>query len=169
MPVGFIYFYKVVFPLFISGLSSIITQWQITIKAFKLLNQVSTEVKWAMNNQPRKKSTYSKTLSNQLIYMWYYALRHEMKNGGHVLALVVVVGSADHEHPYTHVFPSGSVVKNLPAMQEQSQESEVRSPGREDPLDGGMENHSSILFWRIPCTEEPGGLQSTGLQRDGHD
>ena len=50
MPVGFIYFYKVVFPLFISGLSSIITQWQITIKAFKLLNQVSTEVKWAMNN-----------------------------------------------------------------------------------------------------------------------
>ena len=50
--------------------------------------------------------------------MQYYALRYEIKNGGHVLALVVVVGSADHEHTYTHVCPSGSAVKNLPVMQE---------------------------------------------------
>ena len=45
---------------------------------------------------------------------------------------------------------------------------EVRSLGREDPLEEGMASHSSILAWRIPWTEEPGGLQSTGLQRVGH-
>ena len=41
----------------------------------------------------------------------------------------------------------------------------VRSLGREDPLEEGMATHSSILAWRIPRTEEPGGLQSMGLQR----
>ena len=41
--------------------------------------------------------------------------------------------------------------------------------GREDPLEEGMTTHSSILAWRIPWTEEPGGLQSIGLQRVGHD
>ena len=42
-------------------------------------------------------------------------------------------------------------------------------PGPEDPLEEGMATHSSILAWRIPWTEKPGGLQSTGLQRAGHD
>ena len=41
-------------------------------------------------------------------------------------------------------------------------------PGREDPLEEDMATHSSILAWRIPCAEEPGGLQSIGLQRAGH-
>ena len=45
----------------------------------------------------------------------------------------------------------------------------VQSLGREDPLEEGMATHSSILAWRIPWTEEPGGLQSMGLQRVGHD
>ena len=45
----------------------------------------------------------------------------------------------------------------------------VRSLGRADPLEKDMATHSSILAWRIPWTEEPGGLQSTGLQRVGHD
>mgnify|MGYP007134204067 CR=1 FL=1 len=52
------------------------------------------------------------------------------------------------------------VGKNLPAMQE----TRVPSLGREDPLEKGMATHSSILAWRIPWTEEPGGLQSMGLQ-----
>ena len=56
-------------------------------------------------------------------------------------------------------------VKNLPAMWE----TQVRSLGQEDPLEEGMATHSSFLAWRIPCTEEPGGLQSTGSQRVGHD
>ena len=57
------------------------------------------------------------------------------------------------------------MVKNLPAMQE----TPVRSLGWEDPLEKGMAPHSSILTWRIPWTEEPGGLQSMGLQRIEHD
>ena len=57
------------------------------------------------------------------------------------------------------------MVKNLPAMQE----TQVRSLGREDPLEKDMATHSSILAWRTPWTEEPGGLQSTGSQRVRHD
>ena len=48
-------------------------------------------------------------------------------------------------------------------------ETQVRSIGREDPLEEGMATHSSVLTWRIPWTEEPGGLQSMGSQRVGHD
>ena len=56
-------------------------------------------------------------------------------------------------------------VKNLSVMQE----TQVRSLGKEDPLEKGMASHFSILAWRIPWTEEPGRLQSTGSQRVGHD
>ena len=55
-------------------------------------------------------------------------------------------------------------VKNLPAMQE----TWVLSLGWEDPLQESIAAHSSILPWRIPWAEEPGQLQSTGLQRVGH-
>ena len=55
-------------------------------------------------------------------------------------------------------FLGDSVVKNLPARQE----TWVGSLGWEDPLEEGMATHSSILAWRIPWTEEPGGLQSIG-------
>ena len=58
-------------------------------------------------------------------------------------------------------------VKNLPAMQE-LQETQVRALGQEDPLERGLATHSSILAWRTPWTEEPGGLQSIGLQRVRH-
>ena len=53
-------------------------------------------------------------------------------------------------------FPDGSVVKNLPAMQE----TQIQSLGPEDPLEKEMVTRSSIFAWRIPWTEEPGGLQS---------
>ena len=56
-------------------------------------------------------------------------------------------------------------VKYLPAVQE----TRVRSLGWEDPLEEEMANHSSILAWKISWTEEPGGLQSMGSQRVGHD
>ena len=56
-------------------------------------------------------------------------------------------------------------LKHLPAMWE----TWVQSLSREDPLEKQMTTHSSILAWRIPWTEEPGGLQSTGSQRVGHD
>ena len=56
-------------------------------------------------------------------------------------------------------------VKNLPAVQETG----VRSLGWEDLLEKEMATHSSILAWKISWTEEPGGLQSMGSQRVGHD
>ena len=59
----------------------------------------------------------------------------------------------------------GQRLKHLPAMRE----TWVQSLGWEDPLEKEMATHSSILAWRIPWTEEPGGLQSTGLQRVGQD
>ena len=59
-------------------------------------------------------------------------------------------------------------VKNLPAMQE-TQEMRVRSLGQEDPLEKEVATHFSILAWRIPRTEEPGGPPSMGSQRVGHD
>ena len=54
------------------------------------------------------------------------------------------------------------MVKNLPAIQE----TWVQSLSKEDPLEKGMTTHSNILAWRIPWTEEPGGLQSMGSQTD---
>ena len=57
------------------------------------------------------------------------------------------------------------MVKNLPAMQETG----IQSLGQEDPLQKGIATHSRILVWRIPWTEEPDGLQSTGSQRVRHE
>ena len=65
-------------------------------------------------------------------------------------------------------FPSDSVVKNPPAMQE-TQETWVGSLGQEDPLEEEIATHSSILAWKIPWTKEPGRLQSIGSQRVGYD
>ena len=57
------------------------------------------------------------------------------------------------------------MVKNLPAMQE----TWVQFLGQKDPLEKRTATHCTILAWRIPWTEEPGGLQSTGSQRVGYD
>ena len=61
--------------------------------------------------------------------------------------------------------PLAQIVENLPAMQD----TWVWSLGQEKPMEKGMVTLSSILAWRIPQTEEPGGLQFMGLQRVGHD
>ena len=66
---------------------------------------------------------------------------------------------------YYILFPWWLRIKHLPAIQK----TWVRSLGWEDPLEKEMATHSSTLAWRIPWTEEPGGLQSTGSQRVGHD
>ena len=63
------------------------------------------------------------------------------------------------------VVAGDSVVKNLPGMLE----TRVQSLGWEDPLEKGMATHSSTLAWRIPGTEEPGGLPFMGSHRVGHD
>ena len=65
-------------------------------------------------------------------------------------------------HKVSEGIPDGSVG---PAVQE----TRVPPLGQEDPLEEGMATHPSTIAWRIPWTEEPGGLQSIGLQRVGHD
>ena len=74
-------------------------------------------------------------------------------------------GRGEREHVFRmkgreEGFPPAQTVKNLPAM--------VQTLGQEDPLEKEMATHSSIFAWRIPCTEEPGGLQSMGSQRVRH-
>ena len=64
----------------------------------------------------------------------------------------------------TRGFPVAQLVKNLSAMQE----TWVQSLGQEEPLEREMAIRSGILAWKIPWTEEPGGLQSMGSQRAGH-
>ena len=73
----------------------------------------------------------------------------------------------DLEFQFHHLWASlgAQTIKILPAMQE----TQVRSLGREDPLEKEMATHSSILARKIPCTEEPGRLQSMALQRVEHD
>ena len=62
------------------------------------------------------------------------------------------------------------MVKNMPASvgDERDKETQVLSLGREDPLEEGVATHSSILARKIPCTEEPGRLQSLGSERVDH-
>ena len=60
------------------------------------------------------------------------------------------------------------MVKNVPANAGDTRDIGLIL-GQDDPLEKGMATHSSILAWRIPCTEEPGGLQAMGLQRVRHD
>ena len=71
---------------------------------------------------------------------------------GHTLGERVITGQLG--------FPGGSAVKNLPAVQE----TQVRPLSGEDPLEEETVTHSSLLVWRIPWTEEHGGLQYVGLQ-----
>ena len=66
---------------------------------------------------------------------------------------------------YSWASPVAQLVKNLPIMWE----TWVQSLGRKDSLEKEMAIHSTILAWEIPCTEEPGWLQSVGWQRVGHD
>ena len=75
-----------------------------------------------------------------------------LQHAGSLISVVICKG-----------LPRGSAVKNLPAVQD-VQETRVRSLGREDPLEEGVATHPTILLWRVPWTEEPGGLQSIGLQ-----
>ena len=77
------------------------------------------------------------------------------------------VKGSPFESTYTSVWASllTQTVKNPPAMLE----TRVQPLDQEGPLEKGMATHSSILAWRVPCTEKPGGLQSMGWQRVGHD
>ena len=95
-------------------------------------------------------------------------IRHIWKCFSEVLGLQIVSHQelqVDPNDKNTHMFSGAPLVKNPPAMQE----TWVRSLGWEEPLEKGMATHSSILAWRIPWTEEPGGLQSIRSQKVRHD
>ena len=97
----------------------------------------------------------SSAFSKSSLYLWKFLvhilLKPSWKGFEHYLA------SMQNEHNCV----IAQTVKNLPIMWE----TWVWSLGQEDPLENGMATHSSVLAWRIPWTEEPGGLQSMGLQR----
>ena len=78
---------------------------------------------------------------------------------------MLTIEDAPFDTPTGTIVSEAQTVKNLPAMQETG----VQFLGQEDPLEKGMETHSSILAGRIPRTEELGGLQSTGSQRVRYD
>ena len=88
--------------------------------------------------------------SNMIYFIWEFFIN---KHHIHPLKLVCVT--------YRMGFPDGSVVKNLPAKQK----TRVQSLGLQDSLEKKMTTHSSALAWKIPRTEEPGGLQSMGSQK----
>ena len=82
-------------------------------------------------------------------------------------------GSEGEGVPRSPLLPSPFLCRASPVAQRQEsppviQETQVRSPGQEDPLEKEMATHSSSLAWRIPWVEEPGRLQSMGSQRVGH-
>ena len=85
-----------------------------------------------------------------------------------IIRIIIIIFYYDIIILYVMGFHGGSVVKNLPVMEE-PQEIQVRSLGQEDSLKKGMATHSNILAWRITWTEEPGRLKFTGLQRAGYD
>ena len=76
----------------------------------------------------------------------------------------LLLSESDPEYPLG-AFLVAQIVKNVPAMQE----TQVQSLGRKDLLEKRMATHSTILAWRIPWTEEPGGLQSMGSKKAGRD
>ena len=78
-----------------------------------------------------------------------------------ILSMREALGSTPSTSIFILGFPVAQTVKNLPAMEE----TWVRFLGQEDPLEKGMTTCSSILAWRIPWTEEPGGLQSMGVAK----
>ena len=98
---------------------------------------------------PRERSSPSAVFTQNSVFLEAWGILEYLNGGLHCSRASLVA----------------QMVKNLPAMQE----SLVRSLGQEDPLQKEMATHSSILAWRIPWTEEPGGLQPMGSQRVGHD
>ena len=91
----------------------------------------------------------------------YPCLENPMDGGAWQATVHGVAKSRTGLSDFTFTLPGGSVVKNLPAMQE----TQVQSLGQEDPLMKEMATHSSILAWEMPWTGQLGGLESMWLQK----
>ena len=110
-------------------------------------------------------TNHSSVLFSTASYLSFY--RHK-KNAGSCLECISVLWKLNQSINDNYILKNyaslvAQSIKNLPA----GQETRVRSLGQEDPLEKAT--HSIFLAWKIPWTEEPGGLQSTGLQRVRHD
>ena len=103
-------------------------------------------------------------IGTYVVWPWEWILRFQSPGKAHLHKNIFLIALASY---YLHSCLSSSVVKKLPVMQE-TQETPAWSMSQEDPLEEEMATYSSILAWEIPWTEEPGGLQSIGLQRAGH-
>ena len=109
------------------------------------------------------------SLSHSIGFLYFFALicrEGFFISPCYFLELCIQMGiSFLYSFTFSLDFPVAQMVNNLPVRQE----TRVQSLGWEVPLEKAMVIHSSILAWRIPWTEKPGGLQSMGLQRVGHD
>ena len=118
---------------------------------------------WSEGGVPRRTGQRE----TPLVALWMGERGHEPRETGSLSQLEEPRGPSLWNSPVAQWLGCGSPGGSdgsLPAMQE----TRVQSLGREDPLEEDTATHSSILAWRIPRTEEPGGLQSMGSQRVGH-
>ena len=112
---------------------------------------------------PGLRSSPEKTMAtHSSILAWEFPCRSQTAESKHTSIL-----NFNRCYPIA-CFPRGTVVKNLPANTGDTKDA-GSSLGMEDVLEQEMATHSHILAWKIPWTEEPGGLQSIGSQRVGHD
>ena len=106
---------------------------------------------------------YFATITSVIIFLHWCCKTDQCPNP--YIPRLIILQSSHWKHLLSPSTTKARRLKHLPAMKE----TWVRSLGREDPLEKEMATHSSILAWRIPWSEELGGLQSMGSQRVGHD
>ena len=107
-------------------------------------------------------------MTNILYDLWVWFDIVSVLDFDHANRCILAASLVVHNHANRCIlgaFLVAQMVQNLPVVQE----TQVPSLGWEDPLEKGIVTHSSILAWKIPWTEEPGGLQSVGSQRVRHD
>ena len=138
-----------------------------TLQADTLQSEPPGKTPWRRAWQPKNKIfIQSQNTFLQINYKrkGYFTVKKLCNTMLHIFRFYTYIHTHTHTHTHKGASLVAQMVNNPPAMQE----AWVQSLGQEDPLEKGMTTHSSILAWRIPWTEEPGGLQSTGSQRVGH-
>ena len=156
-------------PPFLSSVTPVLRSWDAWIHGNFLTLEKSKSFNSAGNSQENSWSGCSSDPSPSTPVGQQQQRHHPFSRGLHALLKGYPKSCCGLAIPgWVWGFPGGSVGKESGCDQEM-QEAQVQSLGQEDPAEEGMAAHSSILAWRIPWTEEPGGLQSTGSQRVRHD
>ena len=144
----------------------IIRQYELTFKTFKILEKYKNKTKTRTNVNIWKRSSWRRKWQPTpvLLPRKSHGRRSLVQATAHGVAKSQTRLSNFTLYIFINMDFMTQTVKNLPAMQE----TWVPSLGQEDPLEEKMAIHSSTLAWKIPWTEEPGGLPSMGWQRVGH-